>query len=65
MLVVSTSPAHAYFDPGTGSIILQLLIGGIGGALMIGKIYWARILKFLGFRRESGNTAKPNDEHVD
>ena len=42
------TPAHAYLDPGTGSIILQLLLGGSAGVLMVGKLYWAKIKGFLG-----------------
>lgn len=48
--------AFAYLDPGTGSMLLQLLLGGIAGALMIVKLYWARLKDFL-FRRKS----KPRD----
>jgi hypothetical protein len=28
-----TAPAHAYIDPGTGSMLLQLIGAGIAGAL--------------------------------
>lgn len=41
------SPAFAYLDPGTGSIMLQLLLGGVAGALMILKLYWYRIKSFF------------------
>ena len=27
----SATPAHAYLDPGTGSMILQVLLGGVAG----------------------------------
>ncbi len=43
-----TAPAYAYLDPGTGSMLLQLLLGGVAGALVIGKLYWARIQSFFG-----------------
>lgn len=33
-------PAHAYLDPGTGSIILQMLLGGVAGVMVVGKLYW-------------------------
>ncbi len=35
--------AHAYIDIGTGSMLLQLLIGGIAGGLVVIKIYWSRL----------------------
>ncbi|MGH7419779.1 MAG: hypothetical protein ACREKB_18560 [Candidatus Rokuibacteriota bacterium] len=37
------SPAHAYLDAGAGSMIVQLLLGGFAGLLVIGKLYWMRI----------------------
>ncbi len=46
-----SNPALAYLDPGTGSMILQLLLGGVAGALVVGKLYWQRVKDF--FRKES------------
>jgi len=40
--------AHAYLDPGTGSYILQILIAGLFGALFMLKVFWGRIVGFLG-----------------
>ena len=34
--------SHAYIDPGTGSIALQMLIGGILASLFAIKLYWLR-----------------------
>ncbi len=31
--------ALAYLDPGTGSMVLQFLLGGIAGAVVILKLY--------------------------
>ncbi len=39
--------AHAYLDPGTGSLILQLILGGLAGLLTIVKLYWSRITGFF------------------
>ncbi len=33
-------PGHAYLDPGTGSMIIQILLGGIAGAAVVLKLYW-------------------------
>ena len=38
-----SQPAFAYLDPGTGSILLQLLLGGVAGGVVLGKIYWQKI----------------------
>jgi hypothetical protein len=43
MLLASTGPAYAYLDPGTGSILLQMLLGGVAGGLVVIRLYWARI----------------------
>jgi hypothetical protein len=45
-----TGPAWAYLDPGTGSMILQVLLGGIAGALVVGKLYWYRLREFVTSR---------------
>jgi hypothetical protein len=55
-----TRPAFAYVDPGSGSVILQLLFGGLAGVIMLLKLYWKHIIKlacttkekvFIFFRR--------------
>ena len=48
---------HAYLDAGTGSIILQAVIGGLVGALFAIKLFWGRIKSFLGglFSRSKKN----------
>jgi hypothetical protein len=44
-LLVAAIPgtAHAYLDPGTGSYLLQLLIGSLLGGLYAVKLLWGRI----------------------
>ena len=49
-----TGPAWAYLDPGTASMMLQLLLGGIAGAMVVGKLYWHRFRAFVSSRL-SGN----------
>ena len=43
--------AWAYLDPGTGSMVLQLLLGGIAGAIVILNLYWQQFVSL--FRRDS------------
>ena len=45
------STAYAYIDAGTGSMILQLLLGGVAGALVLGKLYWHRLKGLFQFGR--------------
>ena len=37
------SNAFAYIDPGTGSMILQSLIGALVGVVIVLKVYWTKI----------------------
>jgi hypothetical protein len=43
-------PAHAYLDPGSGSMLMQLLLGGVAGVAVIVKLYWRGLLSFLRIR---------------
>lgn len=45
---------HAYLDPGTGSIAIQLLIGGAVAALATLRTYWSRIRAFATRGRTGG-----------
>ena len=54
----SAQEAHAYLDPGSGSMILQLLMGGIAGAAVVFKLYWQQ---FIGiFRSTKGGASGPS-----
>ncbi len=46
--------ANAYLDPGSGSYILQILIGGFLAGLFVIKIAWTKI-KFFFTNLFSGN----------
>lgn len=48
LLFVSTESAWAYLDPGTGSIIIQSIIGGIAAATALVGIYWNMAKSFVG-----------------
>ena len=41
-----------YLDPGTGSMLLQLLVGGIAAIGVAAKFYWRRILRLLRIRKD-------------
>jgi hypothetical protein len=51
---------HAYIDPGTGSIILQTVIGGFAAVLVAVGMFWKQIKAFVGnlFHR-----SKKSEEH--
>jgi len=48
VLVLSARPAHAYLDPAAGSMMLQLLLGGLAGLGIAVKLMWRRIMALLG-----------------
>ena len=51
-------PAYAYIDPGTGALVLQVLMGGLAGAAVVLKMYWNRLSVKLGFRKETAQNDK-------
>ena len=52
-ITVLPSSAHAYIDPGSGSVFLQIVLGGVSGLLVLLKLYWGRVKSF--FRRDKGD----------
>mgnify|MGYP001093127657 FL=1 len=45
---LSISDAYAYLDPGSGSIIIQMLVGTLVGVGIVLKLYWQKFkMKFL------------------
>ena len=48
----------AYLDPGSGSMILQIIAGGLAAAAVTAKLYWNRVLIFLRIR-------KPEEERAE
>jgi hypothetical protein len=49
-----TPSAHAYLDPGTGSLLLQVLLGGVAGLVVAVRLYWHKLLSWSGARRQDG-----------
>ena len=55
-----SQPAYAYLDPGTGSIILQSIFGGIAAASALGAMYWRNFKNFLS--RFTGKQSASGDD---
>jgi hypothetical protein len=55
-------PAHAYLDPGTGSLMLQMLLAVVFGAAVGIKMFWRQIKARVGglFAKRSSSQ---DDEH--
>ena len=62
--IVFPVTAHAYLDPGTGSIILQGLIAAIAAGLVVIKTYWYKIKTFFG-KKDAKTLADEESATVD
>ena len=51
----------AYLDPGTGSILIQALIGVVAGVAVGVATYWARVRNWLRLRKHRDDT--PTKSH--
>jgi hypothetical protein len=52
-LISCTSPVYAYLDPGTGSMLLQGLIGGLAVAMSFLSLYWQKVKAFFVKKEET------------
>jgi hypothetical protein len=53
--VTSLKPVYGYLDPGSGSFILQLIIGGGIAALYTIKTYWGKITSFVRHSKKNND----------
>lgn len=60
---VNETQAHAYLDPGSGSMLVQLLLGGVAGAAVIVKLGWQRFRDMFRFGSASTkeHESKPHE----
>jgi hypothetical protein len=49
-----------YLDPGSGSYLIQLLIAGVMGGLILLRVYWTKVVGF--FRQLMGKSIDEDDE---
>lgn len=54
-------PPFAYLDPASGSMIIQIVLGGVAAAGVAAKLYWRRLLHVLHIRRERAEQAPDAD----
>jgi hypothetical protein len=52
-ILLLSSDAYAYLDPGVGSLLLQGLLATIAAAAAVASLYWNRILLFFGMRKRN------------
>ncbi len=60
LLMLFISDTEAYLDPGTGSMLLQVILGGIAAVGVAIKLYWHKLRAAFGVAKKE----KPEDESV-
>jgi len=62
IITLQPATAHAYIDPNSGSLILQVILGGVAGLAVIARLYWHKLLGMLGLRKSDRvEPVKPTD----
>ena len=49
----------AYLDPGTGSMLMTAIAGGIGAIAVTAKLFWGRLLVLLRIRKPEAEVESP------
>jgi hypothetical protein len=57
LALLMSQPAYAYLDPASGSLLAQLIVGGVAGLLVALKLFWHRIVNAMPWSK------KPAVEH--
>ena len=58
LLLIFTNQAEAYLDPGTGSMLLQVILGGVAAVGVAIKLYWHKLRVVFGM----GKKERPEDD---
>ena len=61
--LIAARDAHAYLDPGTGSLLIQILVGAVLGASLTVKMWWFRVKEMIG--RVMGAAESHDDSATD
>ena len=51
--MLSSIQLLAYLDPASGSLLLQLILGGVAGLALVLKLFWHRILGLFGIKKKT------------
>jgi len=54
--------AFAYLDPGSGSMLLQLILGGFAGLVIVFKLYWQSFLSFFKGKKSTDSVSTDKKE---
>jgi hypothetical protein len=56
LLMAAPPPAEAYIDPGAGSLLMQVFLGGTAMVAVMARVFWGRIRAL--FRRRAPAAGK-------
>lgn len=62
LILLPAGSAVAYLDPGTGSMLLQVILGGFAAVGVALKLYWHKIRVALSPGRKAKAKADAEDE---
>ena len=52
LLLLYVTDTKAYLDPGTGSMLLQVILGGVAAVGVAIKLYWHKLRVVFGMARK-------------
>ena len=58
----TVSMCLAYLDANTGTMLLQIVVGGLGGLIVVFRLFWHRIRPFFSFRRGTAGAQQAASE---
>ncbi len=61
LVLAAEAQVDAYLDPGSGSMLVQLLLGGVAGAAVIMKLGWQRFKDMFRSSSAKERDTKPHE----
>ena len=62
MMVMTPTTAQAYIDPGSGALVVQLLLGAVATAVVTVKFWWTSFLGLFKKNQPTMNEKKDGRE---
>ncbi len=62
--IFERSILRTYIDAGTGSLLIQLIIGSAAGGFLMLKIYWSSLKGWIMHRHPEKGTDEEQSEHL-
>lgn len=63
IFIYFSNPAQAYLDPGTGSFLFQIIVGGVLSALFAIKLYFRKIKSFFSKKVKPEKNEQPKENN--